>query len=63
MHATCLIESLIGIQRAAARGDYAAVQRLAMEAQNSVLELERSLVDALHENERLHSNKPRYMVA
>jgi hypothetical protein len=54
MHATALIESLIGIEQAAAQGDYAAVQRLAIEAQTTALELERSLVDALNENGRLH---------
>jgi hypothetical protein len=63
MHTTGLIESLIGIELAAARGDYAAVQKLVIEAQNSALELERSLVDALHENERRQSRKPLYGVA
>jgi hypothetical protein len=63
MHTTGIIESLIGIELAASRGDYAAVQKLVIEAQNSALELERSLVEALHENERLWSRKPRSGVA
>jgi hypothetical protein len=63
MHAKGLIESLIGIELSAARGDYAAVQKLVIEAQNSALELERSLVEALHENERLRSRKPLYGMA
>jgi hypothetical protein len=63
MHTTELIESLIGIELAAARGDYAAVQKLVVEAQNTALELERSLVDALHERERLQSSNPHYLMA
>jgi hypothetical protein len=63
MHTIALIDSLIGIEQAAARGDYAAVQRLVIEAQNDALELERRLVSVLHENSRLHSRKPRYEAA
>jgi hypothetical protein len=57
MHAKGLIAILIGIEQAAARGDYAAVQKLVIEAQNCTLELERCLVDALHEKARLQSAK------
>ncbi len=55
MHTIALIDSLIGIGRAAAKKDYAAVETLVIEAQNAALELERQLVSALRDRERLHA--------
>jgi uncharacterized protein (UPF0264 family) len=55
MYTIALIESLIAIGSAAAMRDFAAVQELTIQAQNHALELERDLVHALQEKERLKS--------
>jgi hypothetical protein len=63
MYTLALIDSLVGIGKAAAKKDYAEIEALIIEAQNHALELERDLVNALRENQRLQAMKASFRAA
>ena len=60
MGAADLIQKLVAIERAAGKAKAIEVHSLVLEAQGSVLEIQRQMIDTLRENARLRERMEKY---